>query len=444
MRTGNYGGFSRMRQSRGGLLRNLEKKMELGLALGLALMILAPGALGQKPPAPAPAPSPAPGPGPGRPPTNGPGNDPAIGMDPSVRRGQLGDERVMYLNGQIKTTDGSAVPFDVMVERICNERVRQQVYAGPQGAFSMQMGSKADVIADATADVDLRDMGNANDPSLGIPRRLLQNCELRASAPGFRPRVLMLMDLTVTAGTVDVGTMVVERATKVEGATLNVAAYRAPKEARKAYEKGMSAARNGKLTDAQKNLEKAVEIYPKYASAWYELGVVRQKGNEKDGARAAYTQAAEIDRKFLAPYVLLAEMAYTAKDWPEVLRLTEHIIELDPLNHANVTGYVVDLDPVNSAEAYFYNAVANYQLGRVDQAEKSALKAEHVDLLTKFPQMHLLLAEIFSDKGNYGGAIAEIETYIELVPGTKDAEVLRERMAKLEELNGTKGAAKRE
>ena len=32
------------------------------------------------------------------------------------------------------------------------------------------------------------------------------------------------------------------------------------------------ALRKSKIADAQKNLEKAVELYPQYASAWYELG----------------------------------------------------------------------------------------------------------------------------------------------------------------------------
>jgi len=248
------------------------------------------------------------------------------------------------------------------------------------------------------------------------------------------------MDLTVTAGNVDVGRITVDRVTKVDGATVNAAAYRAPKDAIKAYEKGMSAARDGKSADAEKYFEKAVQIYPKYSNAWYELGVVRQTVNDRDGAKAAFAEAAQTSKKFLAPYLKLAEMAFVAKDWAEVLRLTEHIIEVDPLNHTDVSGYVLDLDPMNAGEAYFYNAMANYRLGKIDEAEKSALKAEHVDLMTKFPELHLLLAQIWSEKGNYAGAIGELETYMELVPGAKDEEPLRTTLAKLQELNGTAGA----
>jgi regulator of sirC expression with transglutaminase-like and TPR domain len=92
---------------------------------------------------------------------------------------------------------------------------------------------------------------------------------------------------------------------------------------------------------------------------------------------------------------------------------------------------------LNSAEAYFYNAIANYELNNIEAAEKSALKAERVDLRTRFPQPHLLLAELFARKNNYATAISELQTYLELAPHTEDADQIREKLAKLEKLNGS-------
>lgn len=79
--------------------------------------------------------------------------------------------------------------------------------------------------------------------------------------------------------------------------------------------------------------------------------------------------------------------------------------------------------------------VANYKLNRVEEAEKSALKAEHVDLRPNFPQLHLLLAEIFAGKKNYPVAISELQAYLELAPRAKDRDQVREQLAKLEKLN---------
>src|SRR6266403_344087 len=108
----------------------------------------------------------------------------------------------------------------------------------------------------------------------------------------------------------------------------------------------------------------------------------------------------------------------------------------DPLKYANVTGYILDLDPVDYAEAYFYNSAANYNLNKIEDAEKSGLKAERLDLRPRFPQLHLLLAEIFARKNNYATAIAETRIYLELVPHAKNADLVRERLTKFEKLNG--------
>jgi tetratricopeptide (TPR) repeat protein len=167
------------------------------------------------------------------------------------------------------------------------------------------------------------------------------------------------------------------------------------------------------------------------------LGTVLQKENQKDAARKAYTQATTIDTRFLPPYLSLASMAYQTGNWTEVLTLTDHILDLDPLNHAAVTNYILDLDPFTYAGAYFYNAMANYQLNKFDDAEKSGLKAEQLDLQTHFPQLHLLLAEIFARKNNYAFAIAQIQTYLALAPHAKDADQAREQLAELEKLNGS-------
>jgi len=343
----------------------------------------------------------------------------------------------MFLRGRVATHDGAPVPHDVLVERVCDNRVRQEVYASAHGDFSMQLGSKADSFLDASGDQASQDGVASKASVMGISRRELANCELRASASGFHSSVISLMDLTTLDRSIDVGAIVVQRATKIEGMTLSATPYKAPKDARRAYEKGLEAERNGKLANARKYFAQAVEIYPRYANAWFQLGTVLQRENQNDAAHTAYIQATTIDTKFLPPYLSLALMAYRAENWTEVLKLTDHILDLNPLNQAVVTGYILDLDPLNYTEAYFYNSIANFKLNKIEDAEKNALKAEHVDLLNRFPQLHLLLAEIFARKNNYATAILEIQTYLELAPHAKDADQVREQLAKLEKLNGS-------
>jgi tetratricopeptide (TPR) repeat protein len=95
----------------------------------------------------------------------------------------------------------------------------------------------------------------------------------------------------------------------------------------------------------------------------------------------------------------------------------------------------LDLDPLDYAEAYFYNSLANYKLDRIEEAEKSGLKAEHLDVRPRFPQLHLLLADIFTRKNDYATAISELQIYLDLVPHAKDADHVRAQVAQLEKLN---------
>jgi tetratricopeptide (TPR) repeat protein len=401
--------------------------MRVFVELALAMGFLVPVAFGQKP-SPAPPPS--------APPSR-PGNT----VPTSSQPGQPREDLVMFLLGRVATADGTAVPRDVLVERVCNAGVRQQVHASARGEFSMQLGSRNDSSLDASGGEPSQDGVNNKNSESGISRQELANCELRASVSGFSSSVISLVDLAGSLSSVDVGAIVVQRRTKIEGLTLSASPYKAPKDARKAYEKGLEAEKRGEVANAHKYFGKAVEIYPKYANAWFQLGTILQKEHEKDAARTAFTQAATIDTKFLPPYLSLALMAYEAENWTEVLNFSGHILELDPLNR--VAGYVWDLDPLNYTEAYFYNAVANYKLNKFDAAEKIGLKAEQVDVPTRFPQLHLLLAEIFARKNDYPIAISELQTYLELVPHAKDADQLRERLAKLEKLNGSVSASEK-
>ena len=63
----------------------------------------------------------------------------------------------MLLMGRVSTNDGTALPNNVMIERICNANVRQQVYATSAGDFTMQLGSRTDTFVDASGEGTSRD-----------------------------------------------------------------------------------------------------------------------------------------------------------------------------------------------------------------------------------------------------------------------------------------------
>src|SRR5713226_1825402 len=140
--------------------------MRMGFLLAIATTLLAQKAVAQRPPAPAPQPPPTAPPG-------RPSSAPAPNSEPTLPR----DDLVMFLRGRIATADGSPVPSDLLIERVCNNRTRQEAYASPHGDFSMQLGSRTDSYAEASADPISPNGGARRDADMGIPRRELKNCE---------------------------------------------------------------------------------------------------------------------------------------------------------------------------------------------------------------------------------------------------------------------------
>src|SRR5271169_4796513 len=202
--------------------------------LAVSMALLVPVAVAQKPPAPTPPP----------PPSTTPPNSPATPSLPNSQPSLPSEDLVMFLGGRVATNDGAPVPIDSLIERVCNNRVRQEVYASPHGDFSMQLGSRADSFPEGSADPSSPYGAPTKDSVMGIPRRELTNCELRVSASGFHSRVVSLMDVDNFGARIDVGVIVVQRGAKPEGMTVSVIPYKAPKDARKAYERGLQAERN--------------------------------------------------------------------------------------------------------------------------------------------------------------------------------------------------------
>src|SRR5512136_1461160 len=139
----------------------MSRRWRIFVVLVLAMPLLVPVTVAQKPPAPAPPPPPSPSTPPSR-----PANSPPPGSEPIQPTGDL----VMFLRGHVATDDGTPVPFDVLVERVCNNNVRQQLHASSNGDFSMQLGSRADSFLDASGGTTSQSGVADNDSVLGIAR----------------------------------------------------------------------------------------------------------------------------------------------------------------------------------------------------------------------------------------------------------------------------------
>src|SRR5437667_11895118 len=95
--------------------------------------------------------------------------------------------------------------------------------------------------------------------------------------------------------TTDLGRIALHRLGEVQGFTVSATSAQAPNGARKAFEKGRDQQKKQKRDDAQRSFEKAVEIYPKYAVAWFELSRVQLRKNDESWVRETINEAHNVE-----------------------------------------------------------------------------------------------------------------------------------------------------
>lgn len=415
-----------------------------GVALSLA-MALTPVFAQESAPSPSPSPgggggatAPSPSPGPTTPGGRGTSPMPRPGdqFPQDTRFPEI--QRPIFLSGKVMLNDGNPPPEPVLIERVCNGQPRGEGYTDSKGRFSFQLGQNQTVLQDASVAGGIdptfdrqSPFGGSRSGGMGtgrgdqISERDLIGCEIRAVLPGFRSDLVNLSGRRAFDNP-DVGTIVLHRLANVEGLTISFTAMNAPKDAKKAFERGHKDLMK-KPDKALAEYQKAVQIYPQYSSAWFEMGLVHQSQNRIPEAREAYAKALEADPKFINPYRQLALIELQEQQWQAL---------------ADTTDRLVKLNPVDYADAYFYNSIANYYLKRYDAAERSARETVKLDTLSRIPKANQLLGEILIEKGDYSAAADSLKAYLKFLPaGHEDTANTTKRLRALEQVLGAREQA---
>jgi len=330
--------------------------------------------------------------------------------------------RPIFLSGRVLMEDGTPPPEPVVIERVCNGIARPEAYTDSKGHFSFQLGGNTNVFPDASvssaADAPFGGLrgGFPGPGGREFTERELSGCEIRASLAGFRSEVVALSGRRFLDNP-ELGVIILRRMGNVEGLTISATSAMASKDARKAYEKGRDAFKRKKWADAAKELEKAVSLYPKYAVAWFYLGLVREQQKDMSAARKAYEQALAADAKYVNPYLQLAQIAAMEGNWEEA---------------ADASARLIKLNPFDFPFAFFVNAVANYNLKRYDEAEESARNAIKNDPSHRMAKAHHLLGVILAQKREYAQAAVQMRNYLQYAPKAPDAEQVRKQLVEME------------
>jgi len=361
----------------------------------------------------------------------GPGNPPAgSGMSsgnslPQSTGGQSGDGRLpVFLSGTVMFAGGAGPADNIPIQRVCGGTARTVAYTNGKGQFSFQWGSSTGLLPDAgdpgpapnrrTGDLS----GDTYRGGSALGMSVTLGCELIAGAPGYRPARVDLSGHRAGDDS-DVGMMVLHRIASVEGTSVSVTSLSAPKDARKAWEKGVRLLRSPRASDmaaAEKELEKAVAVYPRYANAWADLGRVRMRRQETDAARDAFLKAIDADSKLVEPYIELGDMAAHRMQWTDAARYLDRALALDPVDYPRL---------------WLAAGLADYRVNNFDRAERNAREALKISAPIEDPAASRLLGYVLLQKQDYAGADEAFRVYLRLVPNADDRSDIEARLGQV-------------
>jgi tetratricopeptide (TPR) repeat protein len=188
-----------------------------------------------------------------------------------------------------------------------------------------------------------------------------------------------------------------------------------PQNAAKEFDKASEFMAKQDWKKAIERLNKALAIYPKYAAAYNNLGVVYAHMDDRPREREALQKAVGLNDHLAAAFVNLAKMAIADHDMPQAETLLDKATAADPDNSQTLI------------------LLANVQLLdlKYDQAIATSRK---IHLLAKDSHAlcHYISARAFEHENRPADAVAEFQTFLQEEPVGDRAEAVRKELAGLQ------------
>lgn len=318
----------------------------------------------------------------------------------------------MYFSGKV-AVDGGTLPWDpIPVVVDCDGVVKYNTQTDVKGGFTIESAGRITTTSEIAPQVGAKPASASQ----------FVGCQVKASLAGFRSSVVTIANGSIMDNP-DIGIITLHLDEHASGYGVSPTTTTASKDALKKFDKARTESTSNNLDSAQHDLEKAVQIDPKFAEAWYQLGKLQQKTKPQD-ALASFEKAVAADPQFVPPYEPIAELAATQKKWQEVTDAADHYLKLDP---------------AGTAQIWYYSAVGNFNLGKRDVAEESAKKALAMDPRhLQAPNTEQLLAVILASQGELTDALNHLRNCLTYTPAGPNADLMKQQIAQLEKAIGPK------
>lgn len=337
---------------------------------------------------------------------------------PSASSTPLGG--AVFLTGKVVLDDGSELTESANIVTLCRSIKRVETHTDSHGGFSFQMGNRnASQNSDGISDADSTWTGPSG---ARAPQRDWRDCEIQATLPGYISELVPLSARMNGGENNDIGRLVLRRMQHVEGTSISVTSAAAPGNARKAFDKGREQEQKGKWEDAEKSFQKAVEAYPKYAVAWYELGKIQQRNNDLAAAKTSFQNAVAADSTYINPYDGLAAIAARGRQWQDLIDATTKLVGLNAVAFPN---------------AWFMKAVGHFYLQDYPSAEKSARQGLRIDEAHNFPKLEYVLGMVLAQEQQYVEAAQHMRAFLQRAKKAEDIQDAQKQLSTIEQLSAS-------
>ena len=302
------------------------------------------------------------------------------------------------------TVEGQPLLWDpVLVTVDCHGTTVHTTQSDPKGNF-------------AIVGVKLAGASGVLDDSVRQMETHLEGCTVQGALPGFQSSTIAITARNLRDQP-DLGMLTLRSEGGALGSMVSETTKSAPGDAVKHFQAAGAALMDQNPDKARHELKKAVEIDPAFAEAWYQLGKLQQPSNLAD-SRNSFSKAVTADPNYLPPYEQLAALSIQNGKWQDAVDNTNHALQLNP---------------AGTMQTWYYNALANLQLGKSDAAEASARKSLAMDPLHLIPMTDEMLAVILVKKGNYPDALAHLRNCLTYLPAGDGREAVKRQIKQLEQ-----------
>jgi Flp pilus assembly protein TadD len=183
-----------------------------------------------------------------------------------------------------------------------------------------------------------------------------------------------------------------------------------PSRARKEVDKAVELMSKRELEPAIQRLHKAIAIYPPYAVAYNNLGVIYSRLGDLERERVALQKAVDLNDHYELAYVNLGRMDIAVGDFASAE---------SSLDKASAT------DPTDSV-ALILLSYAEFMQQHFDQTVATSRKAHALEKPHAF--VHRTAARALEQRGNWADATAELEMFLKEEPNGPRADAARQEL----------------